>query len=266
MEAYHDATFYKEGNAQELFSSGVLTLSGRAAAEQLYYSILNAVARVTDRDPERYEEIRADVEATLVDRYFCNFSLFQSLPDSWAINHLFPIMPIHRLGDEPTRRGTLQDITCDSDGKIDQFAGRGRGPASSLRLHPYHDGEDYILGIFLTGAYQEILGDLHNLFGDTNAVHMRLTADGYDVTDIMYGDTVTPGAPGTVLPSRARSSRHSAERSPAATALTRREGNMSHRRVRGGSRGVHLPGRRGRPVTGGCLQGLSLGARRFPAG
>jgi arginine decarboxylase len=224
VEAYHDATFYKE-HAQELFSSGVLTLSGRAAAEQLYYSILNAVARVTDRDPERYEEIRADVEATLVDRYFCNFSLFQSLPDSWAINHLFPIMPVHRLGEEPTRRGTLQDITCDSDGKIDQFAGRGRGPASSLRLHPYHHGEDYILGIFLTGAYQEILGDLHNLFGDTNAVHMRLTADGYDVTDIMHGDTVTQVLeyvhfePSALLTAFRR-------KVAAASALTRQEGNM----------------------------------------
>jgi arginine decarboxylase len=224
VEAYHDATFYKE-HAQELFSSGVLTLSGRAAAEQLYYSILNAVARVTDRDPERYEEIRADVEATLVDRYFCNFSLFQSLPDSWAINHLFPIMPIHRLDEEPTRRGTLQDITCDSDGKIDQFAGRGRGPASSLRLHPYHHGEDYILGIFLTGAYQEILGDLHNLFGDTNAVHMRLTADGYDVTDIMHGDTVTQVLeyvhfePSALLTAFRR-------KVAAASALTRQEGNM----------------------------------------
>jgi arginine decarboxylase len=208
-----------------LFNSGVLTLSGRAAAEQLYYAILNAVARITDRDPERYEEIRADVEATLVDRYFCNFSLFQSLPDSWAINHLFPIMPIHRLDEEPTRRGTLQDITCDSDGKIDQFAGRGRGASSSLRLHPYHDGEDYILGIFLTGAYQEILGDLHNLFGDTNAVHMKLTADGYDVTEIMHGDTVTQVLeyvhfePTALLTTFRR-------KVAAATAVTRQEGNM----------------------------------------
>ena len=190
IEAFHDATFDRE-RAQQLFNSGVLTLRGRAAAEQIYYAILNAVARIADRDPERYDEIRMSVEATLVDRYFCNFSLFQSLPDSWAINHLFPIIPVHRLEEEPTRRGTLQDITCDSDGKIDQFVGGPRGAAPSLQLHPYHNNEQYILGIFLTGAYQEILGDLHNLFGDTNAVHMRLSPSGYEITDVMHGDTVT---------------------------------------------------------------------------
>ncbi len=189
VEAYHDATFDRE-RAHELFTSGVLTLRGRAAAEQIYYAILNAVARIAERDPGRYDEIRADVEATLVDRYFCNFSLFQSLPDSWAINQLFPIMPIHRLTEAPTRRGTLQDITCDSDGKIDRFVGP-RSAASSLHLHPCHDEQEYILGIFLTGAYQEILGDLHNLFGDTNAVHVRLSPAGYEVTDVVHGDTVT---------------------------------------------------------------------------
>ena len=191
VEAYHDATFDRE-RAHELFTSGVLTLRGRSAAEQIYFAILNTVARIADRDPGRYDEIRADVEATLVDRYFCNFSLFQSLPDSWAINQLFPIMPIHRLTEPPTRRGTLQDITCDSDGKIDQFIGRGRSGAPSLHLHPYREEEEYILGIFLTGAYQEILGDLHNLFGDTNAVHVRLSpSGGYEVTDVVHGDTVT---------------------------------------------------------------------------
>jgi arginine decarboxylase len=192
VEAYHDATFDRE-RAHELFTSGVLTLRGRAAAEQIYFSILNVVARIADKDPSRYGEIRADVEATLVDRYFCNFSLFQSLPDSWAINQLFPMMPIHRLTEAPTRRGTLQDITCDSDGKIDQFVGRGRASAPSLPLHPYREEEEYMLGIFLTGAYQEILGDLHNLFGDTNAVHVRLSSrgNGYEVTDVVHGDTVT---------------------------------------------------------------------------
>jgi arginine decarboxylase len=190
VEIYHDASFYKE-HAQELFNSGVLTLRGRSTAEQMYYAILNAVARIAERDPGRYAEIRADVEATLVDRYFCNFSLFQSLPDSWAIDQLFPIMPIHRLTEPPSRRGTLQDITCDSDGKIDQFVGRGRTSSPSLRLHPYRHGEEYMLGIFLTGAYQEILGDMHNLFGDTNAVHVRLAPAGYEITDVMHGDTVT---------------------------------------------------------------------------
>jgi arginine decarboxylase len=190
VEAYHDATFDRE-RAHELFTSGVLTLRGRAAAEQIYYALLNAVARIAERDPGRYDEIRADVEAILVDRYFCNFSLFQSLPDSWAINQIFPIVPIHRLTEPPSRRGTLQDITCDSDGKIDQFVGRGRGFATNVHLHPYREDEEYILGIFLTGAYQEILGDLHNLFGDTNAVHVRLSPAGYEVTDVVHGDTVT---------------------------------------------------------------------------
>ena len=120
----------------------------------------------------------SDLDAALVDRYFCNFSLFQSLPDSWAIDQLFPIMPIHRLDEEPTRRGTLQDVTCDSDGKIDRFVGEQEGQAVSLELHEFRDGEPYMLGIFLTGAYQEILGDLHNLFGDTNAVHIRLDRPG----------------------------------------------------------------------------------------
>ncbi len=125
-----------------------------------------------------------------MDRYFCNFSVFQSLPDNWAIDQLFPIMPIHRLLEPPSRRGTLQDMTCDSDGVIDRFAG-GRKGKPSLELHPVPEGEPYILGIFLTGAYQEILGDLHNLFGDTNAVHVRLTEQGYEITDLVHGDTVT---------------------------------------------------------------------------
>jgi len=133
----------------------------------------------------------SDLEATMVDRYFCNFSLFQSLPDSWAIDQLFPIMPIHRLNEEPVRRGTIQDVTCDSDGKIDRFVGDKSGNPS-LELHEFRDGEPYMLGVFLTGAYQEILGDLHNLFGDTNAVHIRLAQNGgYEVTDLVHGDTVT---------------------------------------------------------------------------
>jgi arginine decarboxylase len=188
-EMFHDATFAKE-RAHELFTSGVLSLRGRAIAEQLYVATINRVAKLASNDREAYSDIIADVEANLVDRYFCNFSLFQSLPDSWAIDQLFPIMPIHRLTEEPVRRGTLQDVTCDSDGKIDRFVG-GREGCPSLELHPFVDGEPYILGIFLTGAYQEILGDLHNLFGDTNAVHIRLARKGYEVTDLVRGDTVT---------------------------------------------------------------------------
>jgi len=189
-EVYHDATFDKE-RAQELFNSGVLTLRDRAIGEQIYLATISAVARIAQKDRDEYSDIIDDLEANLVDRYFCNFSLFQSLPDSWAIDQIFPIMPIHRLNEEPTRRGTIQDVTCDSDGKIEKFIG-DRTSRPSLELHPFNDGDPYIIGIFLTGAYQEILGDLHNLFGDTNAVHIRLSGtEGYEVTDLVHGDTVT---------------------------------------------------------------------------
>jgi arginine decarboxylase len=189
-EVYHDATFDKE-RAQEFFNSGVLTLRDRAIAEQIYLSTIAVVAKIAQRDRDEYSDIIDDLEATMVDRYFCNFSLFQSLPDSWAIDQIFPIMPIHRLNEEPTRRGTIQDVTCDSDGKIEKFIG-DRTSRPSLELHPFNDGDPYIIGIFLTGAYQEILGDLHNLFGDTNAVHIRLSqTKGYEVTDLVHGDTVT---------------------------------------------------------------------------
>jgi arginine decarboxylase len=189
-EVYHDATFDKE-RAQELFNTGVLSLRDRAMGEQIYLATISAVARIAQKDRDEYSDIIDDLEANLVDRYFCNFSLFQSLPDSWAIDQIFPIMPIHRLNEEPTRRGTIQDVTCDSDGKIEKFIG-DRTSRPSLELHPFNDGDPYIIGIFLTGAYQEILGDLHNLFGDTNAVHIRLSVtDGYEVTDLVHGDTVT---------------------------------------------------------------------------
>ena len=189
VEIFHDASFDKE-RAQQLFNSGVLSLRERAMAETIYFATINRIADVIADNREAYGEILKEVDATLVDRYFCNFSLFQSLPDNWAIDQLFPIMPIHRLTERPERRGTLQDVTCDSDGKIDRFVG-GKDGRPSLELHAYHDGSDYILGIFLTGAYQEILGDLHNLFGDTNAVHIRLTDGGYELTDLVHGDTVT---------------------------------------------------------------------------
>ena len=188
-EVYHDATFAKD-RSQELFNSGVLTLRERAMAEQIYVATITRVAKIAQQDREEYVDIIEDLDATLTDRYFCNFSLFQSLPDSWAIDQLFPIMPIHRLDEAPTRRGTLQDVTCDSDGKIENFIG-DRSSRPSLPLHAFADGSPYILGIFLTGAYQEILGDLHNLFGDTNAVHIRLSQSGYEVAELVHGDTVT---------------------------------------------------------------------------
>jgi arginine decarboxylase len=188
-EAFHDALFAKE-KAQELFASDAITLRELADIEEYYFATMNALAKLIASDKASYPEIQTHLEATLVDRYFCNFSVFQSLPDNWAIDQLFPIIPIHRLTEEPTRRGTLQDITCDSDGVIDRFAGGRRGKPC-LELHPWRDAEPYILGIFLTGAYQEILGDLHNLFGDTNAVHIKLTNGSYEVTDLVEGDTVT---------------------------------------------------------------------------
>jgi arginine decarboxylase len=188
-ESFHDAVFAKE-RLQELFASDAITLRDMADIEQIYLATMNAIAALIVNDRANYPEIVNHLEATLVDRYFCNFSVFQSLPDNWAIDQIFPIMPVHRLDEEPIRRGTLQDITCDSDGVIDRFAG-GRKGKPCLELHPYREGEPYILGIFLTGAYQEILGDLHNLFGDTNAVHIRLTEPGYEITDLVHGDTVT---------------------------------------------------------------------------
>jgi len=188
-EVFHDAVFAKE-RLQELFASDAITLRDMADIDQYYLATLNAIASLIVADRPSYPEIVNHLEATLVDRYFCNFSVFQSLPDNWAIDQIFPIMPVHRLDEEPIRRGTLQDITCDSDGVIDRFAG-GRKGKPCLELHPFREDEPYILGIFLTGAYQEILGDLHNLFGDTNAVHIKATEKGYEITDMVHGDTVT---------------------------------------------------------------------------
>jgi arginine decarboxylase len=188
-EVFHDAIFAKE-RAQELFASGVFSLRDKADAEQFYLVTMNALKGLIAEDKGAHPEITSHLEAVLVDRYFCNFSVFQSLPDNWAIEQIFPVMPVHRLNQEPTRRGTLQDITCDSDGVIDHFAG-GRKGKPCLELHTVNDDQHYILGIFLTGAYQEILGDLHNLFGDTNAVHVRFRDSAYEVSDLVRGDTVT---------------------------------------------------------------------------
>ena len=188
-ETFHDAIAAKE-RVQELFASDAVSLRELADIEELYLCTINAIAKLISADRAAFPEVASHIESALVDRYFCNFSVFQSLPDNWAIDQLFPIMPIHRLEEEPIRRGTIQDATCDSDGVIDRFPG-GRKGKPCLELHPHRPGEPYILGIFLTGAYQEILGDLHNLFGDTNAVHIRVTATGYEITDLVHGDTVT---------------------------------------------------------------------------
>ncbi len=188
QEAYHDAVDLKEETLQ-LFSLGHLALDQRVMAENIFWSVCHKVARLAkelDVAPEELEHL----EKALSDTYFCNFSVFQSLPDSWAIDHLFPVLPIHRLGEEPTRRAVLADITCDSDGKIEHFIDR-RDVKDVLELHPLN-GEDYYLGIFLVGAYQEILGDLHNLFGDTHDVSVSLReGGGYAIDHVEPGDTVT---------------------------------------------------------------------------
>jgi arginine decarboxylase len=188
-EAYHDALEYRE-EALSLFSLGSLSLTERVIAEDIFWAICQRVLKVVREMREAPEEFEG-LERALSDTYFCNFSMFQSLPDIWAIDQLFPIMPIHRLAEEPTRRAVLADITCDSDGKIDHFIDR-RDVKNVLELHPYSHGEEYYLGVFLAGAYQEILGDLHNLFGNTNTVHVSLApGGGYQIEHVVTGDTVT---------------------------------------------------------------------------
>jgi arginine decarboxylase len=191
LEAYHDALEYKE-ECLTLFTLGHLSLDQRVLAEEIFWGICQKILRIV-RELDHVPEELEGLEKALSDTYFCNFSMFQSLPDSWAIDQLFPIMPIHRLAEEPTRRAVLADITCDSDGKIDHFIDR-RDVKHVLELHPL-TGEDYYIAMFLTGAYQEILGDLHNLFGDTNTIHVLTATDGvshsYHIEHVLGGDTVT---------------------------------------------------------------------------
>lgn len=186
-EYFHDAQVAIEA-VLNLFSLGYCTLEHRSLAEKLYFGISSKILNIV-RKMEYVPEEFEGLEATLSDTYFCNFSLFQSMPDSWAIDHLFPIMPIHRLNEAPNCRGILADITCDSDGKVDHFIDK-RDIKNVLELHPYN-GQDYYIGAFLVGAYQEILGDLHNLLGDTHAVHITVDdAGSYSVDEVIKGDTV----------------------------------------------------------------------------
>jgi len=188
LEAWHDAQDSKE-ESLTLFSLGHLSLEQRVAAENIYWATCHKIMRIAKEAGEIPEELDS-LEKALSDTYFCNFSVFQSLPDSWAIDQLFPMMPIHRLAEKPTRRATLADITCDSDGKIEHFIDK-REVKDALELHALND-DDYILGIFLVGAYQEILGDLHNLFGDTHAVQVSMAPNGgYLIDNVVSGDTVT---------------------------------------------------------------------------
>jgi arginine decarboxylase len=187
LEAWHDAQQIRE-EALDLFSLGLLDLKTRAQVERLYFSIARELYQITGRSKHAPEELK-QLSKLLPDKYFCNFSLFQSLPDSWAIDQIFPIIPIHRLDEKPDRTATLQDITCDSDGKIDNFISSGNQSAY-LPVHAVKKNEPYYLGVFLVGAYQEILGDLHNLFGDTNAVHISVDKDGYRIEQTIDGETV----------------------------------------------------------------------------
>jgi arginine decarboxylase len=187
LESLHDAQQAMDV-AMTLFSSGYLSLEQRSTAENLFWAICKKIKRLAEQLDFVPEELEG-LDTLLSDTYFCNFSLFQSMPDSWAIKQLFPVMPIHRLSQRPTHHAVLSDITCDSDGKIDQFIDR-RDVKRTIRLHEF-DGQPYYLSAFLIGAYQEILGDLHNLFGDTNTVHIDLTPAGEVVIEAMVkGDTV----------------------------------------------------------------------------
>ncbi len=189
-ECFNDLEQAKQETLQ-LFTYGVLSLEQRAWCENMYFAIATKMVKMAKTVPDS-EDIVAGLSKELCDTYFCNFSVFQSVPDSWAVGQLFPVMPIHRLNEEPVRETTLADLTCDSDGVIEKFIDTVSGtPKETVRMHSYKEGDQYYLGIFLTGAYQEILGDLHNLFGDTDAVHISLNGAGYTIDHYVPGDTVT---------------------------------------------------------------------------
>lgn len=187
LETWHDAQQIRE-EALDRFSLGYLDIKTRAQIERLFWSIARELYQMTNETKHTPDELR-NLPKLLADKYFCNFSLFQSMPDSWAIDQIFPIMPLQRLDERPMRAATLQDITCDSDGKIDNFIST-RNFSYYLPVHTIKQKEPYYLGVFLVGAYQEILGDLHNLFGDTNAVHVSVNDTGYEIDQIIDGETV----------------------------------------------------------------------------
>lgn len=188
QECYNDAIYYRD-EVRKLFSSGQLSLRQRTLGERLFWAIIMEIASEKKKLKNVPRDL-ADIDVSLADIYYGNFSLFQSLPDSWAIDQLFPIMPIHRLNEFPSRQGIISDITCDSDGRINHFIDP-QGMKPTLELHPLRDGEEYYLGVFLVGAYQETLGDLHNLMGDTNVVSIRVGKDGgFEYVREIRGDSV----------------------------------------------------------------------------
>ena len=187
LEDWHDAQDIRD-EALDLFRHGIIDLKTRAQIESLYWSITREISELAHHQKHVPDELRT-LDKMMADKYFCNFSLFQSLPDSWGIDQLFPIMPIERLNERPTVSATLQDITCDSDGKISAYVNYNQ-QTSYLPLHAFREGEHYYIGVFLVGAYQEILGNMHNLFGDTNAVHVTVDEDGYSIDKTIDGETV----------------------------------------------------------------------------
>ena len=186
-ELYHEAQ-YQLAEGYSLYALGQLSLADRAELDDLYYAIINAVRSRLKPDERVHRQVLDDLDETLVDKYFVNFSVFESAPDIWAIDQVFPIVPIAGLDRAPDRRGVIADLTCDSDGRIDQYV-EADGVDVSLPLHALREGEPYLLGMFMVGAYQETLGDIHNLFGDTDAVNVKLTDAGYEFTHLRRGDT-----------------------------------------------------------------------------
>jgi arginine decarboxylase len=187
LELFHEAHHHLvEG--QTLYALGQLALADRARLDDMYYAIANAVRDRLLPGERAHRQALDELDEKLVDKYFANFSVFESIPDVWAIGQIFPIAPIARLGEEPTRRGVLVDLTCDSDGRIDHYVD-AEGVDVSLALHPLKADESYRLGIFMVGAYQETLGDIHNLFGDTDAINVRVVGDSCEFSHVRRGDT-----------------------------------------------------------------------------
>lgn len=188
QECYNDAIYYRD-EIRQLFLHGKISLRERTVGERIFWAIIKRIAHEKARAPHPLKDL-AEIDLVLADIYYGNFSVFQSLPDSWAIGQLFPVMPVHRLGEHPTRQATLSDITCDSDGRIQNFIAP-HGVKNTLDVHPLEDGKEYYLGAFLVGAYQETLGDLHNLLGDTNVVSIRVNEDGgFEFVREIRGDSV----------------------------------------------------------------------------
>ena len=193
QESYHDAVQFKQ-EALSLFNFGYLSLAERARVEEIYWACCHKITILMEKLDHPSEEL-AELEQVMASIYYANLSIFQSAPDSWAIERLFPLMPIHRLDEQPTARATIADLTCDSDGKIDRFIDL-QGTKHILELHQLKTDtaqlttQPYYLGMFLVGAYQEVMGNLHNLFGDTNVVHIQMSPRGYQIESVVKGDTI----------------------------------------------------------------------------